>query len=265
MTRVCSLTFILLTLLTAFGWAQLQGGPDGTLYDDFNQSWLDPAKWQPQGTNCFGSILECAREIRNGKLRLAVRNFGATNSDSGIQWNESEVYFVNPNAVTSITADVNARFSGVGCLTNNTDRTHTQVMFGGSFFNMGSGNPNDDMVVWLIIWIDTFDPTTMSVSVYWGHPWPGAATDVGFATYPVGTPLVATLTWDKANHQFIGKTKILDESELVQQVQIPYSVPDTMPPASPLKSLQASQHTLNCTSASTYGEVEATYDNVYVK
>jgi hypothetical protein len=132
---------------------------------------------------------------------------------------------------------------------------------------MGSGNPSDDMVVWLIIWIDTFSPSTMALSVYWGHPWPGPATDVPFATYPIGTPLVATLTWDKANHQFIGETRIRDDesrSNSVKQVQIPYSVSDTTSPASPLKSLQASQHTLNCTSASTYGQVEATYDNVVV-
>ena len=274
MKRLYALTSLLSMLLASLGWAQVtvskagsqqipaHGG--GMLYDDFNSKWLNPTKWQPMYTGCWNNVLECVREIRDGKLRLEVRNFGATNSDSDIQFSESEVYFVNPNAVTSITADVTARFSGIGCSTNDTDRTHTQVMFGGNFFNTGSGNTSDDIGAWLIVWIDTVDPTTMSVSVYWGYPWPGTGTDVGFASYPVGTPLTAAIKWDKANHQFIGQTKILGEPGAGDQVQIPYTMPDTAAPASPLKSLQASQHTLNCTSAKTYGQVEATYDHVII-
>ena len=242
--------------------AQVQSG--AILYDDFSRKWLDPAKWKPMNPNCWGNVLECVREIRDGRLRLAVRNFGDTNSDSGIQYSESEVYFANPNAVKSITADISTRFRGIGCLTNNTDRTHAQVQIGGGFFNTGSSNPNDDIVVWLIIWIDTFDPTTMQISVYWGYPWPGPATDVPFASYPVGTELTSTLIWDKANHRFIGKTKVKDDGGQGAQVEIPYVLPDTAPPATPLKTILASQHTLNCTSAKTNGQVEATVGNVII-
>lgn len=209
--------------------------------------------------------LECVREIRENKLRLVARNFGARNSDSGIQWSESEVYFTKPNLINSITADVTASFSGTACPTNNTDYTHTQVQIGGAFFNTGSGNPSDDIAVWLIDWIDSTKPTTQLISVYWGYSYPGTATDTFLTTYPVGTKLTATLKWDEANHQFIGTTKVKGEQDqTAQRVVIPYPNPDTTPPASPVKSLQASQHTLNCTSAPTYGQVEATFDNVIV-
>jgi hypothetical protein len=242
--------------------AQVQSA--AILYDDFSEKWLDPAKWKPINPNCWGNVLECVREIRDGRLRLAVRNFGDTNSDSGIQYDESEVYFADPNPIKSITADIRTQFAGIGCLTNNTDATHTQVQIGGRFFNTGSGNPNDDISVWLIIWIDTFDPTTMHISVYWGYPWPLPATDVPFASYPVGTELTSTLIWDKANHRFIGKTKVEDEEGQGAQVEIPYYLPDTAPPANPEKRILASQHTLNCTSAKTNGQVEARVGNVII-
>jgi hypothetical protein len=72
---------------------------NGNLYDDFDGKWLDPAKWIPTNPQCDGNVLECVREIRNNKLRLVARNFGARTSDSGIQWSESEVYFTKPNQV----------------------------------------------------------------------------------------------------------------------------------------------------------------------
>src|ERR1700757_4177572 len=53
---------------------QLPGG--GSLYDDFNGMWLDPAKWLPTNPQCWGNVLECVREIHNNKLRLAATNFG---------------------------------------------------------------------------------------------------------------------------------------------------------------------------------------------
>jgi hypothetical protein len=255
--------FTLLGMLALKAQAQQDSGLV-PVYDDFNSKWLDPNKWQPINPSCWGNVLECVREVRNGKLRLAARNFGATDSDSGIQWSETEVNFINPNAVTSVTADVNVRsFSGIGCLTNSTDWTHTQVQIDGNFFNAGAGDPSDDISALLIFWVDTTNPKTMGVSVYWGRPWP-LGTDVPFASYPIGTEVTATLKWDKANHQFIATTKAKGENGKGSQLVLPYSFPDTALPANPLKSLQASQHTLNCTSAKTYGQVEATFDNVII-
>jgi hypothetical protein len=72
------------------------------------------------------------------------------------------------------------------------------------------------------------------------------------------------LKWDKANHQFIGRTKIKGQEGPGDEVVIPYSESDVTPPATPLKTLLASQHTLNCTSAKTNGQVEATFDNVII-
>jgi hypothetical protein len=235
------------------------------LYDDFSGKWLDPAKWIPANPQCWGNVLECVREIRDNKLRLVARNFGARDSDSGIQWSQPAVYFTNPNLINGIGADITSSFSGAGCPTNNTDYTHTQVQLGGNFFNTGSGNPSDDIAVWLIDWTDSTNPGYQGFSVYWGYIWPLPATDTPFATYPAGTEIAATLKWDKRHHQFIATTKVKGQpDETAERVEIPYPYPDTTPPATPLKSLQAAQNTLNCTTVPTYGEVEATFGDVKV-
>jgi hypothetical protein len=266
MRRVRILTFVVIMLVFAVGQAQVTGGHKNSppnnqkVYDRFDGKWLDAEKWQSTNPQCWG-VLECVREIQNGKLRLAVRNTGRTDTDSGVQWSESEVYFIDPNAVTSIQADVTLRsFSGIGCATNNTDLTHTQVMIGGNFFNSGSGNPNDDVTAWLITWVDISNPQIMLLSVWWGYGDQGW--DYGFASYPFGTPLTVALKWDKTNHQFLGSAKVKGDPGPGAAIAVPYSVADTTPPVNAMKNLNAEAHTLNCTSGKTAGQVEATYDNV---
>ncbi len=149
------------TILLAFclcvvsvGTAQ-QVGSNPNVYDDFSGKWLDAAKWQPTNALCWGNVLECVREIRSGKLHLIVRSFGNFDSDSGGNWSENALPFANPSAVTSITANVTVRdYSGIGCSTNSTDFSGTQVRIGGNFFNTGSGLWYDDVQAWVIVGVD---------------------------------------------------------------------------------------------------------------
>ena len=88
--------------------ALLTGRPDtafGQLipYDNFNASsrLLSPDKWQPLGFNGLG--LEASRRIDAGKLRLALRAYGYTFSDTGYVgaglciFFRSELYTGNPH------------------------------------------------------------------------------------------------------------------------------------------------------------------------
>jgi len=43
------------------------------------------------------------------KLYLAARNIGSNGGNTGIQWSQPDLFFVNANAITSITADVTVR------------------------------------------------------------------------------------------------------------------------------------------------------------
>lgn len=102
----------------------------------------------------------------------------------------------------------------------------------------------------------------MWVSNWWGSRNQGHWTEVD--SYPTGTPLTATFAWDKANHQFIAVVKVKGEPGPGKEVVEHYSVSDTTPAVSPRKTLDASVWSLNCTSAKTFAQVEAFFDNVAI-
>lgn len=119
-----------------------------SLYDSFDRRFLSPSKWALYGACFTWSVLECVREIQENKLRLAVRDFGATNSNEGVQYGPSELHFLNATAIRSIaTSFVVRRTSSQGCPANTTSlpNAHAHTILQGNFFNSGSGNANDDV------------------------------------------------------------------------------------------------------------------------
>lgn len=258
MKRIVILVCILLTAIAA------TQSRKPVYYDTFNEKWLDPAKWWPQSDNIGGlPVAETVREIQNGQLRLAFRIFGYPWSDTGEVVGNPGVVFTNPNGISSITTDVTLRsFSGTSCSTNPNGWTHTTVAIGGAFFNRGSGDGADDVTDIVALVVDTNNTKQIGVSNYLGGNGLAISTDMG--SYPIGTTLIATLTWDKANHQFTSAVKVKDDPSKGRSVVVPYSVPDPLPPTWPGKALSAWVYSANCTSAQTFAQVEAFYDNVMV-
>jgi hypothetical protein len=236
-------------------------------YDDFNHRWLDPAKWQV-GPNCWTSGLECVREIEDGKLRLALRSFGARDSSSGVQMSDSSLPFPQglATSITSIRTDVSVRAHGGTSCPANPDLGNAQAQIGGNFFNKGSGS-GQDVYAYLKV-LSLPNSQTMNIILSWGAidgQGPGDWAPV--ATYPVGTPLVMTLRWDQANHQFLAAVRAKGEAGQGSQVISPYNpldVPDGLPPALPWKTISVSAWPANCESALTTSYIEATFDNVIV-
>jgi len=231
-------------------------------YDTFAERWLDPAKWLT-GLDCGPLAMECVREIQNGQLRLAVRQFGATNSDSGFQYADPALYFSNPNAINSIASDVTVHsFSGSSCATNTSAITRTVTSVGGVYFNTGSGQQVDDVNDMVFFLIDTNNPKIIHVINWMSGSGLGVSTDMG--SYPIGTTFTATIGWDKANHQFISALKVKEDPSQSVRVAVPYYVSDTNPATWTQRSLNAAVDTANCSSVQTFGQVEVFYDNVMI-
>ena len=240
-------------------------GRKSVYYDTFNQKWLDPAKWLANDPQCWGT-LECVREIQDGHLRLALRAFGAADSDAGDQWAESGLYFVDPNNVATITADVTVRhFDGFGCPTNLDTPwiPDTQVRMGGNFFNTGTSDPADDVLAVLILRTDIQNPRNVTVAIWIGSGRGQIAYTEG-GSYTTGTLLTATFAWDKANHQFVALVKAKGDTGPGVQVVLPYSESDTALPSNPYKNLNAFVEALNCTSGKSSARVEAFFDNAII-
>jgi hypothetical protein len=263
----------LFVCLTTVVWAQLSPVPvpaanakpafNPGMYDNFNSTWFDPAKWVVIAPSC-ARTLECVREIQHGKLRLALRNVGYSDTDSGDQFSYDELYFTNPGAIRSIKADVTVMsFSGAQCATNPGGWTHASVEVGGSYFNTGTNDANGDVSDIIALVVDPNDAKTVNVSNWLSGSNLGVSTEIG--SYALGTPLIATITWDQTNHRFLSSVKVKGETGSGTQVVVPYSVSDVTPAVQALRFLDAAVDTANCTSAPPIARVEALYDNVVVK
>lgn len=231
-------------------------------YDDFNKKWLDPTKWYPS-SNCWtGQAEECIKEISNGQLRLAVGNFGGSSTNDDGQFAQSEIYFVDPWNISSITADMTINsFSGVSCPAN-PEEAHGQAWITGNFFNTGTGDPDDDVQAYLHLQVDASAPEYVRVGAYWsGNGQFSGWVDVG--RFPITTTLTGTLKWDQANHQFVAGVRPVGGVRWLKAV-VPYWVPDTAPAAFPQKYFSADAISPNCMSMMTSAHTEVGIDNVII-
>ncbi len=258
------LTFVIVLAIPALAQGQGQGKDKwDSYYDTFSETWLDPAKWIPGAPNATpASILECIREIQDGRLRLEARNIGDTSSDSGFQYSDNDVRFTNPNEINSMTVDVTlGRVNVVGCPTNDGQPTTTVVKITGNFFNTGSGLPEDDVSNDLYLWVDTTNPENMIVGDWVGRLNVGA----NLGTYPIGTTLTVTNSWDKENHQFVSVAMIKGHPKSAKRVAVPYDpLLGATPPANPVRLFNNMLYSANCSSVQTFAEVEAFFDNVKI-
>ena len=234
------------------------------LYDDFNQQLIDPLRWTT-GASCWSSDyaeMECMRTIQAGKLLLAERTFGQRDSDTGNQVGLASLNFANPAAIKGVTADIVVRaIEEVPCAAN--PQFGGQIQINETFFNAGSGNPSDDVGAQLSFTHTVTDPK--GEIFVWGQIFQGS-NYFGFVpigSISIGKPVTATLSWDKANHQFIAAATN-DITHVKMQITLPYTFSDGTPATNAAKNFGAVNFPGNCTSNATWGYTEATFDNVRV-
>src|SRR3974377_1558696 len=65
------------------------------LYDNFDSTYLDPARWYVQW-GCSGfTNLECVRQIQEGRLHLRARASGDRTTNIGNEYGNSELFLVD--------------------------------------------------------------------------------------------------------------------------------------------------------------------------
>jgi hypothetical protein len=257
--------FCLFLIVSISGNAYGQSLPPLVRYDNFNQNFLDPNKWATSSPCFTWTVLDCVREIQNGQLRLAVRGFGGTDSNQGSQYAESELHFLRPSTIKSIATDlVLRRLNGSACASN-TDPPGGHAILQGTFFNSGTGDPNDDVQGLLLI--DNRSPSVEPgvADVCSMLHWQGQFFDgVCLGRINFGQKIKAQLTWDQSNHQFL--SSFTDPTTgVVAQESMPYSMPDTRPAAAPDKLIGVRVWGPNCVGRQGLAsDIEATFDSVMV-
>jgi hypothetical protein len=245
------------------------GKPTGgglILYDDFDESVIDPNKWVAS-QNFDPDLRESVRRIESSSeesgraLHLLHRAYSATTDNNGTSGGGFGLSFANPGAVNAVSFGLTVKKVNVtGCPTNPSALAITGAEFRGTFFNINSA-PTDasgDVQANISIARNPGGPLFVAgfVSVGFGGPVLGYQT---LGTVTEGSKNKLFVQWDQSHHQFIFQ---LNEGNPVFE---PYTVPDTTPPFSPFKSLQVVRVVPHCTSTprpSAY--VDATIDDVFV-
>lgn len=133
-----------------------------------------------------------------------------------------------------------------------------------TFFNSGSGNAGDDVQGLLRFDHDASNPQAM-VNVlgllYGQGQFFGG---VGIDTINVEQKVIAQLTWDRPNHQFVaGWTDVLTGTKT--ETHMPYNIPDTTPPAAPDKLIGMRTWAPNCNGTQMLvTDMDTTFDRVWI-
>jgi hypothetical protein len=265
--RSHTIVVLLLSVTLACTTSKATSAQTATLYDNFNQQFLSPSKWNTSGA-CFtanGQELECVREIQHGKLRLAHRSFGQNDSDSGAQFGEVNVRFTNAALIKGISTDLVIQdVEEVNCVANPTFFA-AAAHFDGNFFNTGNGDPTDDIGAHIVFGRSFSDPPgQISIFSQLSRGFNFGIDFTWLGTVSIGTPITATLTWDQSNHQFIVSwTNHITHKKT--QATLPYNFADAATPTNAYKEIGVNTSPANCTATPTWVYMETDFDNVYIQ
>jgi len=233
------------------------------LYDNFERKHLNPDKWVSQWQCGSPSVMECDRGIVDHKLRLYVRDYGARDTNTNIQYGVSELD-LRATAVTDISAGIVVlKTDSQGCTTSPQPATGTkgQALIYGSYFNGGGGTANDDVQAFLDLERRSTDPLgVLEASGFLGYQGTFFG-DVDLGPVNVGERVIAELFWDKRNHRFIAHVFHPDTGASYEQT-MPYSISDSMDAVFPLRGLSARGFSENCTGVKTFADMEVAFDEV---
>jgi hypothetical protein len=210
-----------------------------------------------------GLEMECVRQIQNKKLHLARRTYGNRDTNPGLQFGDANLVFASPSRIKTISTEITVLTSVDSPCPANPLGNGAGAQIDATFFNTGSGDPNDDVGAHLTLGHFTGMAAGQLVvfgQINHGNDYLGGI-PVGSAT--VGIPVIATLAWDQLNHQFV--VSLTDSStNVTTQTTMPYSFADTTPATNPSKDLSVNTFPANCTASPASVFMEATFDNVYL-
>src|SRR5215469_13732922 len=237
---------------------------DLSVCENFKYKFINHSRWEY--AFCFssnGPELECVREIRDEQLHIAHRSFGLTNSNTGQLNGGAGIGFANSQTIKAVQTDLVVRsMVEVPCAVANPTYGASANIWG-TFFNDGSGDPNNDVGASLGVTRFVSDPPgqltvrgqTFHAGIY--------SSFFTIGTVAIGTPITITLRWDQPNHQFLisltNKT-----THVTTNGAMPYTFSDTTPVAGSAMTLGTGGNAANCTANLTSSYVDALFSNVYV-
>jgi hypothetical protein len=243
------------------------------LYDNFNNSLIDPDKWF--GAELGRAGLDVVREAARRRLRMAIAAYGNTTSDSGRKQERLRLNFTRPEEVTEIAATLRILRARVQGCAANPDLTVAETRIGGSFFNSGAPTPGSHLNdVAAFIEVERTSQADGSAGPLRAHAVVRQCTAVdaeedcsesttlfsqNLGPVDLGKPVELLVQWDADNDQFLFQR----DNQAV--VAYHYTVADANAPGVPGKRLVIADVVANCTAEPRpIAFMETTFNNVRV-
>jgi hypothetical protein len=244
------------------------------LYDNFNSTRINPAKWE--GAQSFDPDLrEATRELaprfdddRHRRLHLMHRAYSSVADSNGSSGGIWSLAFPNPGSVTAVAFTVAVNQIAVTSCTSNPGIGVTAAEFRGNFFNTQSSPTSSigDVIADVSVGRSVTDTgkglTAVGFVSECADQFCGAQTTLAaqvLGKVNEGTTNTLYLQWDRPNHQFI--FRLNNDSPVYE----PYSVADSTPPFFDQKTIGLARVVPHCsTTPRPFAFLDADFDNVYV-
>jgi len=244
------------------------------LYDNFQSTHIDPAKWVGEPASLPNATDKDRREVKielvgeddSRRLHIsqtAYSSIADNNGDGGVGFG---LGFANPSMVKSVSFTLAVGTEEVGCGAD--DPAWAGAGFFGDYFNPSGaqdGQTGDIVASIGVGRLSTDNVTTLdasaSVSQCQDAQCNGQTVLVSQDLGPVqaGSTNRYSATWDQPNHQFVFR---LNNNA---SVALPYNLPDSLPPGLSDKSFYVFASIPHCTTAPRpVTQIDAFVGSVYV-
>ncbi|MEN6438651.1 MAG: hypothetical protein ABFD97_08710 [Syntrophobacter sp.] len=276
--KIISLAFALV-----LSWDFCAYGQAWVLYDNFDKTNIDRAKWSGDEYPGTGMLFyENTRRIEadptlGNRLHLAIRNYGPISDLAGAVWSQNRFNFCNPETIKGIKATIWANsLKATGCSANNgTSSAYARIL--GYFFNTtgntveGSYDGNVSAQIRLFRMSNSKDPAgvlrvnsvvLLCLDDACDNSSVIASSDMGRISS--GQAVTLSILWDQENKRFIAKKDSNAPVYLSYDGKVPT---DQYAPVVDEKRLTASCVPSRCPAGAAipYAVADVYIDNVYVK
>jgi hypothetical protein len=272
-TSIVSLFTLGLVLLTA----PVSAVETLTLYDNFNNSYINPTKWTGSASDALETYKYVVFPVAgDGEVRLDARGYGFRSGGAAMDArstnNRLRFLRLDPTVIRAIKATVKVNSAVVvGCPTAGSEVTQARVRLGGYFFNAGGGEPGraiDDVYARIEIRRLSNDPVANQLNVR-GGVWRCIDNDCvntqtlfnqTLGTVLVGETHVLLIQWDPATNRFLFQ---LDAKPVVTYT---YTISDTAPPQNffDKKYIDLGHYIANCAAKQTQAFMSVNVDDVFL-
>jgi hypothetical protein len=246
------------------------------LYDDFSAASIDPDRWSANFATSGGSnpTLDISNLVRNGKLFLALTQYGLTTQNTGTSGGQARLAVVaSPGTIIGMQAGVKVKQATVDtCLLNTSTGVRARAQIDGGIFNDGSGggsNRTGDIIAGIQQMRDTNlgdvfqaflvrcgDSTCSST----GNLLSGTYSYIFITTWQLNEAHTMSVLWDKPNKQF--HFSVVGQFGAQEDTTLTYTDPDSILPANNFKQLTVNNSAANCTGSRKLSSLGVLFDNV---